>query len=462
MEKLKVTRECELTKAGQYFIMIGGIFTILGLLLTNYLLIIPGLFFLLLITTSFIHYFRYPVDDITIEMRISKEYIRNKGLMAVVVVVKNPSKRTIYTKVNLHFSYHFQCIDSPESFHCKLPANKIVQHGWYLLATRRGNAIIGPISLSYGPFHTLIRNKIVLDERKSVKILPMRPKIHVPWKTKKDLLLKMVNEFAQRTKGLGDEYHSLRDYQLGDSIRHIDWYATARRDALITKEFEDLRNLHFLVFLDVSSTMFGPKFDYALSSVVELCSLIKGTQHDLAVVAYSSKVERFIIPQIGINELRLMLNLYDLEATGTESNFLEAVKFVQHQQLQHSIAIIFSDLDGDLNEKTKGLELLRFLGSRVIYVNFSTTAFNILADKTFGSDSINYEYSEILETVFPSLVKDEYKKRELQVKKALFSVGGDYTLIDGYLDNVILALYRLMKKYSPTMRIFRESQGRLV
>ncbi|MHA2255685.1 MAG: DUF58 domain-containing protein, partial [Candidatus Heimdallarchaeaceae archaeon] len=286
-------------------------------------------------------------------------------------------------------------------------------------------------------------------------------RVNIPWKTKKELLLKMVHEFAQRVKGRGDEFFALRDYLPGDEVKHIDWYATARHDRLITKEFEDERNLHFLIYLDLGGTMFGPKFEYALSSAVELSSLIRGTNHDLGVVAYSDIVKRFIVPQLGKKELSLMLNLYDLEATGVQSNFIDAVKFTKNNKLLHSIAIIFSDLEGDMRKKLQGLNLLRTMGSRVIFVNYSTIDFNILASPGWLlSKSQDMDYSHVIERVFPSLVKDEYKRREKELRNILYSVGGDYIEINGYDDNIILSLYRLMRKYSPTQRLVQEALER--
>ena len=204
--------------------------------------------------------------------------------------------------------------------------------------------------------------------------------------------------------------------------------------------------------------MFGPKFDYALSSVVELSSLIQGTQHDLAIIAYEEEVQRYIIPQVGKNELKLMLNLYDLEPTGIQSNLMRAAKFVKNQQLHHSIVIIFSDLEGEITQKLRGLHLLRSMESRIIFVNFSTMDFNLLSSpERLQNQSIHKEYNQILGHVLPSLVKDEYKQREILVREILFTVGGDFVDVKGYDDNIILSLYRLMKKYSPTQRIIREA-----
>jgi uncharacterized protein (DUF58 family) len=454
-------RHFELTKNGKAFILFGSLFVILGLAIDNLLLIVPGVLFWLVITSTFISFLFSHTYSFSTKMSCSKDFMRSRGLLAVAVELTNSSRKTILTKISLGFSFHFKSIDKSETVLIKLSPQKKTKIVWLLLATRRGNGEIGPIEISVGSFQYLFKHKRILKDTQKIKILPQRPRINIPWKTKKELLLKMVHEFAQRVKGRGDEFFALRDYLPGDQLKHIDWYATARHDKLISREFEDQRNLHFLIYLDLSSTMFGPKFEYALSSVVELCSLIKGTNHDLAVIAYSENVQKYIIPQVGKHELRLMLNLYDIDATGVHSSFLNAVKFTKNNNVIHSIAIIFSDLEGDLIKKLQGIHLLQTMGSRVIFVNFATMHFNVLSSHDWMLDRTeDMNYGEILQDVFPSIVSDEYRKREIELRQILYSIRGDYVDIFGYEDNIILSLYRLMKKYSPTQRLVQEAVGR--
>jgi len=448
----------ELTKNGKTFLLLSSISVILGLAIDNFLFIIPGCFFWLIISSAFIYFLTNRNVEFGVSIKLSKEHVRNRGLIAIAAEITNTAEKPRLVRITLSYSYHFTCIDTPETLNIRIQPKESKKIHWLLLAARRGNGSVGPIEISLSPFQSIFINRRILGDIKSIKILPQRPRIYIPWKTKKDLLLKMVHEFAHRIRGRGDEFHSLREYQLGDQFKHIHWFATARQEKLISKEFEDQKNLHFLIFLDLGSNMFGPKFDYALSSVVELSSLIQGTQHDLAIIAYEEEVQRYIIPQVGKNELKLMLNLYDLEPTGIQSNFMRAVKFVKNQRLHHSVAIIFSDLEGEITQKLLGLHLLRSMESRIIFVNFSTMDFNLLSSsKWLQNQSIHKEYNQILGHVLPSLVKDEYKQREILVREILFTVGGDFVDVKGYDDNVILSLYRLMKKYSPTQRIIREA-----
>lgn len=454
-------RHLELTKNGKGFILFGSLFVIVGLAIDNFLLIIPGIFLLLVISSVFANFLLTQKIQIKTELRISKKYMRSRGLLAVSVKLTNDSNKLVRLKVSLRFSYHFRTIETPDQVFLELKPQESRKLVWILIGVRRGNAEVGPIEMDIGPFQYLFKQSRIVKLVEQIKVLPQRPRINIPWKTKKELLLKMVHEFAKRVKGRGDEFFALRDYMPGDEVKHIDWYATARHDKLITKEFEDERNLHFLIYLDLGSTMFGPKFEYALSSVVELSSLIQGTNHDLAVIAYADNVSRFIVPQVGKNELKLMLNLFDIEASGVESNFINAIKFTKSNQLLHSIAIIFSDLEGDLKTKLQGLHLLKTMGSRVIFANFSTMGFNILASPDQIIDQAqSIEYKDIVETVFPSLVQDDYKAREKEARQILYSVGGDFIEMRGYEDNIILSLYRLMKKYAPSQRLIQQALRR--
>jgi len=47
-----------------------------------------------------------------------------------------------------------------------------------------------------------------------------------------------VGQIKSRRIGIGTEFYGLRDYMPGDEIRKINWKASARRDMLLTNEFE--------------------------------------------------------------------------------------------------------------------------------------------------------------------------------------------------------------------------------
>lgn len=55
---------------------------------------------------------------------------------------------------------------------------------------------------------------------------------------------------APTGRGQGREFHGTREYQRGDSLRHVHWPSTARHGALIVREFEQERPAGLVVLVD--------------------------------------------------------------------------------------------------------------------------------------------------------------------------------------------------------------------
>ena len=61
--------------------------------------------------------------------------------------------------------------------------------------------------------------------------------------------------FSSKFMGQGIEFSRVRDYNIGDDIRSIDWNVTARMGKPYVKLFEEERELQILIILDASSSM---------------------------------------------------------------------------------------------------------------------------------------------------------------------------------------------------------------
>ena len=73
--------------------------------------------------------------------------------------------------------------------------------------------------------------------------------------------------------GTGSELLDLRDYLPGDPPKTIAWKASARRDRLITKEFESEVPLRCTLFVDTSNSVrLGPPEKTSLTQIVEIAS----------------------------------------------------------------------------------------------------------------------------------------------------------------------------------------------
>jgi uncharacterized protein (DUF58 family) len=76
--------------------------------------------------------------------------------------------------------------------------------------------------------------------------------------------------FPGRAEPSGIEVESYRPYTPGDDLRHLDWMALGRLDALLVRRFTAEREVLFHLLLDVSASMDAPPEDTKLASARDL------------------------------------------------------------------------------------------------------------------------------------------------------------------------------------------------
>src|SRR3546814_8797339 len=88
----------------------------------------------------------------------------------------------------------------------------------------------------------------------------------------------MVGAHLKRRRGEGTDFHQMREYRVGDSLRQIDWKATARARKLISREYQDEKNQQLIVVLDTGRRMLATDgalahFDHALDASMVVSSM---------------------------------------------------------------------------------------------------------------------------------------------------------------------------------------------
>lgn len=67
-----------------------------------------------------------------------------------------------------------------------------------------------------------------------------------------------TGQYITRRIGTGSEFDQLRDYQVGDNVRAIDWKSSARSNKLIVRSYREDRNRTIILLVDTSrSALFG-------------------------------------------------------------------------------------------------------------------------------------------------------------------------------------------------------------
>src|SRR5438067_517591 len=134
----------------------------------------------------------------------------------------------------------------------------LTSRAWWLLLF---NLALVAVGISLGLGHLVLAP--VIDEPE-----------HLPT-IKRHNLLPVLGTHRHLRPGSGSELLDLRDYLPGDPPKMIAWKASARRDRLMTKEFESEVPVRCTLFVDVSSSVrIGPPGRNALTRLVEVSAAV--------------------------------------------------------------------------------------------------------------------------------------------------------------------------------------------
>jgi uncharacterized protein (DUF58 family) len=133
-------------------------------------------------------------------------------------------------------------------------------------------------------------------------------------KAKRHNLLPPPGVHRFRRPGTGSELLDLRDYRPGDPPKTIAWKLSARRDRLITKDFESDVPVRCTLFVDTShSVRLGPPGDNALSRLVEIAGAAaqanSGTRDMTGLCLFNETETTHVRPARGPRHLVKVLNL---------------------------------------------------------------------------------------------------------------------------------------------------------
>jgi uncharacterized protein (DUF58 family) len=161
-------------------------------------------------------------------------------------------------------------------------------------------------------------------------------------------------------KGRGMAFSEVREYQVGDDIRSIDWNVTARFNHPYIKVFDEERELTVMLLIDVSgSNHFGTRKALKQEMITELAAVLafSAIQNNdkVGVIFFSNQVEKFIPPKKGTSHiLRIIRELIDFKSREKETNIAEALRYFTNVIKKRCTAFLLSDfLDKGFDDAIK-------------------------------------------------------------------------------------------------------------
>jgi uncharacterized protein (DUF58 family) len=180
-----------------------------------------------------------------------------------------------------------------------------------------------------------------------------------------DNWLSQLGVRQRQRRGQGLEFHQLREFREGDSLRQMDWKATARHRMPIAREYQDERDQQIIFMLDCGRRMRSQDgelahFDHALNACL-LLSYVALRQGDaVGLSTFASEQPRYLSPVKGSAQLNVLLNsVYDLDSSQRPADYPAAVNQLLARQKRRALVVLVTNLrDEDDDELLSAVKRL--------------------------------------------------------------------------------------------------------
>ncbi len=160
-------------------------------------------------------------------------------------------------------------------------------------------------------------------------------------------------EYHSVFKGRGMDFSEVREYQIGDEIRSIDWNVTARTGHPFVKVFREERELTVMLLVDASgSGDFGSLNQAKGEIAVEICALLAFSaiknNDKVGLIIFTDQVEKFIPPRKGRKHvLRVLRELLYFRPSHKGTDIGAVLEYLNRVQRRRSVTFLVSDFLGE-------------------------------------------------------------------------------------------------------------------
>jgi uncharacterized protein (DUF58 family) len=243
----------------------------------------------------------------------------------------------------------------------ELPAGGKASARYHLRPSRRGAFTLGDHFVRYrSPLGLWIR-QLRLPAKHDVKVYPDVRAVRTY-----DLLAVSNREqslFRSTPRRGGEsEFERLREYRREDEFRAIDWKATARKGALIAREYQLESNQSILFVLDAGRLMSAEAdglslFDHALNATLMLSHVAARNGDCVGLFAFADEVRAYAPVAAGHRAAQRIVRAgYHLQPDLVESSYRVALEQLSARVQKRAMVVLFTQVVDDV----AAAELLRF------------------------------------------------------------------------------------------------------
>jgi uncharacterized protein (DUF58 family) len=158
-----------------------------------------------------------------------------------------------------------------------------------------------------------------------------------------------------RRIGHDHDFERLRDYEIDDNYKHIDWRATARRRKLTVKDFQTSQSQRILFLVDCGRMMTNEAaglslLDHALNAVLMLSYVALRQRDSVGMITFSDEIHGFVPPASGMNHMNRLLHAsFDRFPRLVESRYDLAFRYLASHCRRRSLVVLVTNLIDEVN-----------------------------------------------------------------------------------------------------------------
>lgn len=174
----------------------------------------------------------------------------------------------------------------------------------------------------------------------------------------------LTGAYLSAFKGTGIEFSEVREYQIGDDPRSIDWNVTARMNHPFVKEFIEERDLTLMIVFDISgSSEFGTVRSLKKDIGIELCaSLTMSAMRNndkVGLMLTSDMVEKYLPPMKGkMHALRIIRETIFHNPARNNTDLSIPLAELSKILKKRSVIFLISDFQDNIMRFKKPLQIL--------------------------------------------------------------------------------------------------------
>lgn len=231
--------------------------------------------------------------------------------------------------------------------------------------TERGDHRFGPIEVWTDSLLHLWQRRRRIGEGCDVRVYPNFRAMHLYTMLAVENHIGRLGIHRRRRRGVGLEFHSLRDYRVGDTVNQIDWRASSRRLKLIAREYQDEQDQQIVILLDCGRRMRArdgelSHFDHALNAALLLAHIALRQGDSVGLMTFGG-VDRSFAPRRGVGAINALLRAtYDILPTLHASDIGQAIEDSASRLPKRSLVVLVS------NTQDASPEHLRLAGTTLV------------------------------------------------------------------------------------------------